>query len=712
MEATVLGAFHSTDLECNHLGRAGRLQQLHVRVQRAPRRASPRRPRSTRRPTRTHGWPTRTPRTATQTPAATATLRTRPACTIARRAARRHQQLGQRRAPQASRQKERRTSSDAFAARLAAGGKSAASSTRLQLALKPAASKLIGSSSKFGLGTITKPSGLAAAKSGRGPEAHGATRAPKSTSMSSAAPSPLLMGPVFDTLSTATEHLDKIMSSTSALGSLADKVRAAGKTLLNIGDDIADIAESNNYHASEAKARVADVGTRLERDIESLPRRPSPKPDASKSEEDIEAVLNSAQAKVVDDLRHQLSHEQAKAAAAVDEARRLEGELQGAKTAAAATLAASADEAHAIMANKVAQLELAVIDKDNELDLLTRALEANAESALEQARSIAAVATEPPKQLYEIVRKLGEGGFGVVYLVRLVKDFFGHSCGTLCAMKRNRLSELTGDSTDPSISMILRSISIHRAAEVGGHQHSIGVIGVNIHSCVVEVFMEVADTDLHHLVCAANQLGVRVDREFLVSVFLQLLQVKRYNRQLNILNADQKPANILILLGWCFCTDYDLAIAIARSLVSTDEQSICAMFWECEQPPGTHPYISDEVQQRREIDENTELYAFGIFFYSLIVKFFSQNDIGGDSVIGTIFKAAQKMVLPSDDRPHFDYFYLDILNDVLREAGWITDSQEWHELPHASQKALLEKSAAHINALALLVVRRLYFSIL
>eukprot|EP01116_Phalansterium_solitarium_P022180 TRINITY_DN722_c0_g2_i5.p2 TRINITY_DN722_c0_g2~~TRINITY_DN722_c0_g2_i5.p2 ORF type:complete len:195 (+),score=82.51 TRINITY_DN722_c0_g2_i5:1871-2455(+) len=192
--------------------------------------------------------------------------------------------------------------------------------------------------------------------------------------------------------------------------------------------------------------------------------------------------------------------------------------------------------------------------------------------------------------------------------------------------------------------------------------------------------MDVADSDLYLLIKKAAELGENITREFVLSVFLQLLRIKKFNASLNILNADQKPSNILITFGWLFCCDYDLAIALDRSLSSTSSRTICRLFWECDEAPGTRPYIADEVLERREIDENTEMYAFGVFLFSLLSKFFNEAQINNDLVLLTIFNASQKMMLSSDKRPQLDYFQLDVLDHALRLAGWIGEYQEWSTL--------------------------------
>ena len=207
-----------------------------------------------------------------------------------------------------------------------------------------------------------------------------------------------------------------------------------------------------------------------------------------------------------------------------------------------------------------------------------------------------AQASQHAKKLgsFEVLQEIGQGGMGIVYLARQP------ALERLAVLKRIRRELLT----DPR--MLAR---FHREARAAAAVHHRNVVAV--YDCfpvrgdhyIAQEFVD--GKDLRTIV---SELG-RLDAELTALIGLEVIRGLEQIHASGTIHRDLKPANILV--------GRDGAVKIADFGIALD--------WKADglTHPGTMigsiPYMSPEQMQTKRIDYRSDLFAFGMLLYEMLV---------------------------------------------------------------------------------------------
>ncbi|WP_158620071.1 serine/threonine-protein kinase [Corallococcus sicarius] len=203
---------------------------------------------------------------------------------------------------------------------------------------------------------------------------------------------------------------------------------------------------------------------------------------------------------------------------------------------------------------------------------------------------------------YQLLRPLGRGGFGTVYLAR-------DRLGGLVAVKRLRSKHYArADGAPPSSG--LRSKHRYRTMLVLAHEFE--VLASLRHPNIISVLDYGFDGPQPYLVLELlneartfTQAGRGQPRSVQVDMLVQMLQALHYLHRHGIIHRDLKPANILVVDGQVKLLDFGLAAG--------PDQRARAM------SSGTPGYLAPEVLRGEAPSELSDLYAVGVLAYELFV---------------------------------------------------------------------------------------------
>lgn len=213
---------------------------------------------------------------------------------------------------------------------------------------------------------------------------------------------------------------------------------------------------------------------------------------------------------------------------------------------------------------------------------------------------------------YQILKKIGQGGMGEVYLA------YDNQCGRLLALKRIRTdrktneklysrflkeARLTSQLTHPSI------IPIYTICSQGDEIYYTMpyVEGKTLKDILVEA------RALEKRGEKADEIGGSVPA--LTRVFLQVCQAIAYAHSQGVLHRDIKGSNVIIgKFGEVLLLDWGLALsmqsAAQRSLPPPDKLP--------ERVAGTLPYLAPERILGASANVKTEVYALGVLLYNIL----------------------------------------------------------------------------------------------
>ena len=196
---------------------------------------------------------------------------------------------------------------------------------------------------------------------------------------------------------------------------------------------------------------------------------------------------------------------------------------------------------------------------------------------------------------YRVLRKLGEGGMGIVYLAE------DERLGRQVALKILSTTR-TATVADARAQLLAES----RAAAVLNHPAIVTLLElVDTGNELVAVMEYVEGRPLSALIAEPLPLG------FALRLAVQLADALAYAHGRGIVHCDLKPANIHILpSGSPKILDFGLARALAGSVHATDTQ----------QGPlfGTPGYVAPERLLGREPAAAADVYALGVILYRLL----------------------------------------------------------------------------------------------
>ena len=221
------------------------------------------------------------------------------------------------------------------------------------------------------------------------------------------------------------------------------------------------------------------------------------------------------------------------------------------------------------------------------------------------------VQTKPTLGRYEIIKELGRGAMGTVYLGKDPK------INREVAIKTLRYEEFDEEQLADIKSRFFRE------AEAAGrlaHPNIVTIYDVGEDYEIAYMAMELLDgTDLSKY-CQKEQLLPRADVLRIISAVASALD---YAHASGIVHRDIKPANIMVLNnGEIKVADF----GIARVMASSKTQTGVVM--------GTPSYMSPEQIAGKKVDGVSDLFSLGVVFFELLT---GKKPFAGDSIATLIY---------------------------------------------------------------------------
>ena len=227
-------------------------------------------------------------------------------------------------------------------------------------------------------------------------------------------------------------------------------------------------------------------------------------------------------------------------------------------------------------------------------------------------------ATTPTLGRYEIIKELGRGAMGIVYLGKDPK------INRTVAIKTLRLED---EDMEPAERKALRERFFREAESAGrlSHPNIVTIYDAGEDNDVCYIAMELLDgSDLKDRCQKGNLMAVPAALELVTNVASAL----DYAHQQGIVHRDIKPANIMILQdGTVKVTDF----GIARITASSKTQTGVVM--------GTPSYMSPEQLMGKKVDGRSDLFSLTVVLYELLT---GQKPFEGDSVATLMYKIANE----------------------------------------------------------------------
>lgn len=228
---------------------------------------------------------------------------------------------------------------------------------------------------------------------------------------------------------------------------------------------------------------------------------------------------------------------------------------------------------------------------------------------------------------YEVVRELGKGAMGVVYLA---KDPL---IGRLVALKTIRITGIEDEDTKEFRERFLREA---QAAGILSHPSIVTVhdIGQDESSGISYIAMEyVEGPNLKEIL----QQGKQIPYTEIADSISQVAEALDYAHTKGITHRDVKPANIIL------CGDSRVKITdfgIAKIASSVANLTSTGQFL------GTPNYMAPEQIKGTAVDGRTDIFSLGIVLYEALTR---RKPFGGDSLTTISYKIVHDTFLPLRD---------------------------------------------------------------
>ncbi|MGA2091194.1 MAG: serine/threonine-protein kinase, partial [Endomicrobiales bacterium] len=272
-------------------------------------------------------------------------------------------------------------------------------------------------------------------------------------------------------------------------------------------------------------------------------------------------------------------------------------------------------------------------------------------------------ATAPTLGRYEIIKELGRGAMGTVYMGKDPK------INRLVAIKTLRFD---CDIDEPSLKTIKQRF-FHEAESAGrlNHPNIIKIFDAGEDHELSYIAMELLEgEDLKKYTDKNNLLPIKTVKEYIMSIADAL----DYAHKLGVVHRDIKPANIMLLKdGSLRITDFGIAHITTTSKTQTGTVL------------GTPNYMSPEQLSGKKVDGRSDLFSLGAMFFELLC---GTKPFEGDSIATLLFKISnEKHSNLAALRPDVPQSLVKIIDKLLEkdpDARYQTGTDVMKDLKNAS----------------------------
>jgi serine/threonine protein kinase len=246
---------------------------------------------------------------------------------------------------------------------------------------------------------------------------------------------------------------------------------------------------------------------------------------------------------------------------------------------------------------------------------------------------------------YEIVRELGKGAMGIVYLA---KDPL---IGRLVALKTIRTAAHADD--DEAKEFQQRFIREAQAAGILNHPAIVTVHDIGQDETTGVSFIAMEYVEGQNLKEVLSQ-GRTLNFEQIGDIIVQVAEALDFAHSKGIVHRDVKPANIILIEGnRAKITDFGIAkIASGGANLTSTGQFL-----------GTPNYMAPEQIKGAPVDGRTDLFSLGICLYECLTR---RKPFGGDSLTSISYKIVHEPFPPLHEiNPQIPDGYDDVVSNCL-----------------------------------------------
>ena len=202
---------------------------------------------------------------------------------------------------------------------------------------------------------------------------------------------------------------------------------------------------------------------------------------------------------------------------------------------------------------------------------------------------------KPQKITYKIIKKIGEGSFGVVYLAKYLKT------SSFCVVKKINFAGLSKQEIKESYN----EVNLLKKLD---HPNIIKFLEVKPTKKYIEIVTEYAEKgDLYKQLNIQKEKNIHFPEKVIIDWLIQTCQALKYIHSKHIIHRDIKPHNIFLTKkGYIKLGDF----GVSKTLNNTLEKAKSFV--------GTAYYLPPEIINNEKYSYKADIWSLGVAFYQLM----------------------------------------------------------------------------------------------